>query len=823
MASPNNLQQWIEGAFANLPINSDSVFTQLWKRGRISFKSNSIIDHVDESNAALISTALNQKENLLLVHPDMEPHRGPLPLGTALALDAMRSYNEQQPGNRVLLFSNKASLKYTLSEITIGNMSLDEVFSQTDIGGRYNRHENYQRRDMEAQYLPDVICIYRPVRPEEFIKIYGPNWIAVDCGNSLEIEWLSPLMESALNKNIPVIAWCHNSFSNAIEIFTRFGHVYYGPHGLLGQKVEERFTEPVFTLTTPWVITGPGIEDLSRSFAQAQIMLRKMPEFALGPLCRDALSVAWRLLRVLERLTVPVDYYDSQKGGIWRGYSVASLLEALKRYEELTRSDNPKWRTQFSKICHLLQGMATLLSNSKPPLWSALCDFCISPPQSNAITIITFPTRWQKQLFTFVLAAKHGIDEQELEKDCNVLFRTLSQLADPSSLDKEKLKDCDISPVLVGLPGNSRNHELYSVLSTYNCELLLLPHQKGLVDYILDEFNKRDCAETRTSVATLNTLTGDDDHLPSVIPINRFDSSIDHKELSIKLEAKEEDQKKLGNLLTIGSFEEELQNLLQTNEEPEDEEGLVPDPPETTEEASILMEDALCITFSEDYYMLVRNNARLNVYRGDDMKEEYVKGLRKGDVCLVVPNQQRHDLLELILERVTGHPALQFHLQLLEKWRQERAFGFMWWLEKNTAKTLEDFLIAMQNLGCERTSSLTMYCWLEGITLCPRDQKDILRLGQLFDNTFLTDNYKKIYVAAKRLDGIKISVSTRLKHWIANGAKFQDSSENEIIDSELGLTFGDISSSIRILSVRGISQYNEPVLRDEIGRLQKIK
>jgi hypothetical protein len=108
------------------------------------------------------------------------------------------------------------------------------------------------------------------------------------------------------------------------------------------------------------------------------------------------------------------------------------------------------------------------------------------------------------------------------------------------------------------------------------------------------------------------------------------------------------------------------------------------------------------------------------------------------------------------------------------------------------------------------------------MVLCPRDPQDLIRVAEVLNMTFVKQFHKFIIQAANRLRGLHRSLSLKLNHWLtehATGGVYKN--DDDLIDSELGLTFGDVRRSLLVLRVIEIRNVAGPFLRGSLGKAQK--
>src|SRR5262249_34529091 len=155
------------------------------------------------------------------------------------------------------------------------------------------------------------------------------------------------------------------------------------------------------------------------------------------------------------------------------------------------------------------------------------------------------------------------------------------------------------------------------------------------------------------------------------------------------------------------------------------------------------------------------------------------------------------------------------------RWREDLQAGYQRWAQQHRdpiAKILEE----LQRAGSGLTSALAIRFWLNGATLCPSDPGDLLRTAELLNLTFVRSRYRQIANAASRIRGLHRGLSNRLNRWLNDQARgMGDTHDAEVIDPALGLTFGDLRSSLVVAEVISIREVAGPFLRDTLGYIEK--
>lgn len=226
---------------------------------------------------------------------------------------------------------------------------------------------------------------------------------------------------------------------------------------------------------------------------------------------------------------------------------------------------------------------------------------------------------------------------------------------------------------------------------------------------------------------------------------------------------------------------------------------------------------ALCIEF-EDGFCYTEPESRITVFlpASERTDSRQANGLRAGDMMLFVDGDQRRHLYEAILERIEHHPAMGATLILVRYWQQAVREGFL-----RSGMTYDTFLQELQQRGSQMMSTPGIRCWVVGEVLGPSDGQDIQRVGIIFNDEALIQEWKNIDQALRRIRGLHISLARKLNRIIVQaGLKGQrpDASE-ECIDPDLNLYLDDFRDSVTVHRIVAISRDTELVPYVFTGRL----
>jgi hypothetical protein len=100
----------------------------------------------------------------------------------------------------------------------------------------------------------------------------------------------------------------------------------------------------------------------------------------------------------------------------------------------------------------------------------------------------------------------------------------------------------------------------------------------------------------------------------------------------------------------------------------------------------------------------------------------------------------------------------------------------------------------------------------------------LIRIAEIVDIPFVREHYKEISRAASRMRGLHRGLSNKLNRWLEGQSEgaFRGN-DDDMIDDELGLTFGDIRNSLLLVNVRSIVTLTEPYLRENLGRAERLR
>lgn len=836
--------EWLYKNFESLPRCKDDFFLKLWQNGRMRYSGNSgVFDTIDELSARLVCATLHNRRRILVILPDSETKRPAALFASALIMSSIDLIEANKGEGCVLYFGSKIGIRSHLSNISVGNLQLSEVFSQTY--GQKIFSSTQSRR------LPHVICIYSPLDPLSLVSIYSPRWIAIDCGDSASIPWINQLLSYLKTRNIPLIAWSSNPLSSIKKEFASIeADIFKWPPLLLHPQLESRknndvadvlcaFSESCQSITiVPCLLASQEAETTSDYLSNAQRLLAEGMSKSIGRMEKDALLVGWRYFRALERLIIPLDLFEAEFMHYWGVKSINQIKGAFERFVSAVASTSSIIIENLEGAKHCLDSTLKVFQKVNSPRWEALIELCLEEISKDNARILVFSGPAQKSMFIYALLARENTSEKHLA-DMRVFlltFKEATALLEDSRLQKTpstedlEIVESNINPphaknlnfIHVTLPSQYQSEKMVPFLGLRKFEILIYPYQLNALSRKITEW-------------------GNDLDIDIPVLVSTFSNKSHGETANITLEKRT--ITRMSNARTIAGRPllkaptaeikpiwepradvEEVAFLFSNKDDEtslEDHNLLLGDEEEVSSKDA-LVEKVLEIYFADGWRGLFDLNSKLNIVKstshGNEIELCYVQALRKGDRVLYIYGQKRQSLYDLVLSRVHSHPSIEIHLVLMRQWQTEIKQDFIRWLQNG--KVLEDIYSQMRGLGTHLTSPSQLRSWILGLTMRPQDEEDLKRIAEILGMPFTAEHYKRIHKACGRIHGLHISLSRRLNSWIQRGAS-KTELHNEIIDETTGLSFGDVRDSLVLLNVESISEKAGPFDKSSLNRIER--
>ena len=843
---------WLQEALRSLPGYQDDVLNILWNRKKVLKFDQSVVDAIDKWSSRLVCAVLINRVPLFVVMPDYQTHRSSLLFATALiryCRDYQKGiYSTNNNSLRVLYFGSTVGIREQLRQVPVGNKgkTLADLFQQHYVN-RQTVSDPVPKPFVKSRrfILPEVFTIYSPVDPVRIMDYYQPQWIAIECSNHENLTWLIPLVENAVQKNIPVIAWGQNPLSRCVDNFKRYGQVWIWPlHSTIikpqeRQKLKSVLQNQETTHLLPLLLSGQTIAKLESDFREVNRLLYQSIKRFTGQLAKDALRIHWNYLRCLESLSIPFDFYEGESEQFWGMKSFSRLQSECEHFRNACYTNYPDLAVVLEKVNALLNKSIERIKILGTPIWLALCSLLVKDPNPGEARLIIFNSRARKQLFLLALLARFNRTEEELmavktwvfslDEFQQLMRQYKSENQIPEIYNSVEQEILAFHPLLVGLPSQLLMSKLLPLLKQKNLDILLYSYQTSALVDRSQCWNQHLGTDWPNFTEILTRLSGlqPPQEIPSIS--SRLElADIEKLDVECGTITREVGVKPLWEPDDPVS---EVARLLQADENIVEDEFKIEDRSKSGRKTATdrgqesWCETAIEVDFDQGWHVCFALDDTINVIvtssTGQRTEERYVRSLKLGDHVIAIPEQRQQNLYTLIISRIHGHPSLELHLALIDRWQQDFVVAYQRW-RQHGVRNLDLLLDQMQQRGSTLRSSSTLRQWLWGNTLCPDTPEDLLRLAEVLDMGFVRSYYRRIYRAAQRLRGLHRGLSRRLNNWLEQQATgVVSKSGDDMIDSELGITFSDFRNSLLILRVEKVQSIRGLFLRDSLGKFER--
>lgn len=857
---------WSAQAFRSLPGCEDGLFKYLWVDRRLRFSEREELpDTIDELSARLVCATLARRASLFISLPDYQPHRSAFLFTTALVRHTYDSTSLDISSQVILYCGSTVGIREQLGQTSIGGMSLDlaSAFRQQNVSKRDSTLKDIKRKINQTyavkiikkdlgwtlgrtqagqvtaiSQLPKVVTAYTPSDPAAILDRHKPQWIAIDVDEAHKAIWLQPMLEEAARRHIPVIAWGVNPLSECISTFKKYMPVFvWEPHIRQKGSAEDGETFTLSSAATtqlqPYILEGANVDQLAGALKSANHLLAKGARLGSGVFGKDALRQHWAYLRALEALHVPYDFFESEVTRLWGIKSFRQLQIGCERFKDACYQPYPQLALELEKVSAMCEQAAEFIKEGESPLWKALCNLCIDEPVSDEARLIIFSGQGRKQLFQLALLAYHNISDSDLQ-DVRTWLLTLDELrrlmhrscAQALAPDEAEVLSIDESlnwrPVLVGLPSPQLTPKMLPVLLNNSLDIIVYPHQISALKYRTDEWRQGITLDSAPLSQLLTQING----RPTQRAVPRSSSRLEFSN-PVNLNANTAERKARMRVEQLWQPDDpvaEVARLLQVDESAFDDAPHFHESKndERADEHEMWCEKVVKIQFDNGSSVMFPSDEMINVVKSGQSKpdERYVGSLQSGDRIILIHGQRRQSFYELIISRVHQHPSMMLNLALIERWRNDFANAYERW-RKRGSLNLDELLKQLRDKGSTLVSTAALRSWLHGQILCPLDEEDLRRLAEVLAMDYVRQHYKRIARAACRLRSLHRVLSSKLNRWLEQQAGEIDAgSADDVIDRELGLTFGDLRSSLLLLHVKDVETIQGLFLRSSLGRLE---
>jgi hypothetical protein len=832
-----------------IPVGEEDFFKKLWSDGRLRYSGKTLASgNVEEMSARLLSTALRRRKSLFVVLPEMLPRNAPTLFASALLLEAVSKLEAKDTRSiRVTLMSSSVAMRAHLDEVTVHGTSLSQVFRQVHLREDAKRTIGATGAGVGlSDFLPQVVCALSPALPRSVLDRYRPNWIAIDCDGTNDLEWLPEVLALAREREIPVIGWSFGYFGGCAAAVRRAQYpLFMWPpavgrssrpkrivnRALSPEDLVDRCVRPTFR---PVVVDGDRPRDLSRQFSEAKALLSQMAGRLRSQFSDDCIRSGWHYLRALENVHVPLAFFEAECRQYWGMNTLASSAATFKKFVERAQTVTPETRQDLDRVYGCLSKCHTLLSDADPPLWSALLAMAVAEASSNEPRLIAFAARSRRRLFELALLGIEGISIGDLESvgvrlsslaDVSLNTSTQGDNRNSQLTESRAIRTEDLACV-VGWPAQQQHAKLQYLFRKHQVHVLGLPHQEREIKSRLEALSAAVCVKAAEDHGALLTVGLAATPWTSP-PEFRFVKVGQTQFVGLEAVFSDSGRQAREPVWDAPDAVKEAEWLLKEDTDGDDAlaDGVASDEDElggSEVYEDQIVDSAIRVDLPDGRFVLLASDLKINVIRGsgayETMQERCADTIRRGDRLIFIHGQRRQSVYDLLIGRVHTHPAIQLHLALLNAWHDEIEKGYRRWTV-STKLGYDSLLLELQALGCERSAPLTVRFWVTAQILCPSDPEDVRRMGQVLAIPFVTEHYKRISKAADRLRGLHRGLANRLSNWLrTQGPGSSRVSDDEVFDDELGLRLSDFRESLEIVVVHSVERLEGMFLRSSLNR-----
>nr|BDD46348.1 hypothetical protein 3 [Pseudomonadaceae bacterium] len=822
--------------FEKLPGCRDPFFTRLWSDRRLKCVDDHFeLDQIDELNARLVCSTLDAKQQLLLGLPDARAIRRSAILATALVKTFVEANGARRDAGSVLYFGSRIGIRTQLARAYVGGDGLSSYFQSSCQKGSFTGRASFQGQ------LPQLICVYSPIDPVAMVDTLNPTWVAIDCDEAVALPWVHDLVAHLARRRIPAVAWSSNPLSYVRRDFASNGTAsFIWPLRMLCDLASDSNATsecaPILRgeLSSreimPCQITGAEVESFAMYLRDAERALAQGMSVTDGRLTRDSVFVAYRLLRALERLCVPLADFEIESDHYWGVSSIADLTRGMNRFIKATRGMPIAGALENARV--RIEQAIGWLREHQPPLWNALIDLCIEDISDNIDRLFVFGGESHAEMFVNAMAA-HERTPREVLAQMHIYPVSMSRLVrrlTGRELDSDRngslpTGDRPRRATLIGIPSDYAYRTLGSLLTIERLEILHYPHQATRLEKLVELLDAALVPSRDEWFSTLRLLAG----RPRGAIIQRPRARSFELAKTRTIQDRPRPNTSFCDsdpLWEPGTPEDAIRYLFagdvgseETLYEPLALTDADVDRDRDHESTHVTVDNAIQIEFLGGWRGIFARQQRLNFIAADgSLSNRAASSARSGERVLYVIGHRRQSLYELVVSRVYDDPEIQIHLNFIQRWQEEARAQFREWIRDG--KTVGQLFAEMKRRGSSLQSSLAVRWWCDGLTLRPRDREDLRRLAEILDMPFTRQCYQQIHRGGDRIHGLHIQLSLRLRNWLKRGATATEM-RNELIDERTGLTLGDIQDALLPLTVHRVEEIEGPFYYAHLGQIER--
>ncbi|MCP5003367.1 MAG: hypothetical protein GY941_05355 [Planctomycetes bacterium] len=216
--------------------------------------------------------------------------------------------------------------------------------------------------------------------------------------------------------------------------------------------------------------------------------------------------------------------------------------------------------------------------------------------------------------------------------------------------------------------------------------------------------------------------------------------------------------------------------------------------------------------------------------RPSDSEELFRTGpekLKVDDLLLIVDEAQQYGIFDRLIEISDSNPRMQYVAVYRNIWRKAIDLLSAKFQKANGKIDYSLMHDELRNAGITITSILTLRNWVNDFVIGPEDLSSIIAVGNVSGILEMSNKAKKFDKTFSKIRSLHRSIGRRVASIIRNTFKIVATQEDINIDDDLedylGVPLNEIVDAVEIVEVLNITQAEEGIDPDLVGRFIKIE
>jgi len=224
------------------------------------------------------------------------------------------------------------------------------------------------------------------------------------------------------------------------------------------------------------------------------------------------------------------------------------------------------------------------------------------------------------------------------------------------------------------------------------------------------------------------------------------------------------------------------------------------------------------VYFDDNLGMFLNIGTDVQVFResydGSEIISAEVSDLECGDVLILCKDEERGNILDIVMNHMSKTPVFGAHARLMQAWKDNLRASY-----HRDNETLESLIEKIENHGGKATR-LTVRSWIFGSIMAPRESKNLIALIKALN---IKINITELEAALIKLRGVPRAIGRMLTQLITE--KDLDPSRKrdlEKVITEAGVDPDAIRAAVEIRTVRSISEHQILISSAQTKKIFKL-